>query len=698
MRKSIKLKIILGLVVTITVPVVVILALLSMSIKEQSLDAFEKSTAIELEQVDNTMTLFVDEAKQNIVMVSEYDRLADVHDGMTTYLDDAETKPAAPDPDDELGQEWTRFFKLVQSNHKGYTDVYIGTKFGGFLISNATDLPGGYDPRIRPWYKDAVQSPDKAIASSAYMSTDGQAMISIAKAAKGPDKKVLGVAAIDISLADLTKMVGDIRLGETGYVMLVQGDGVILADPMHKEYNFKAIKELKVPAYSTFFALKSGTAEVELDGKAFFAHVFTSPGLGWKFVAMIEKAEIMAPAAAMVTNGIMVVAAALLLIVAVIWFFMDQSVIKPLNRVVAFMGGIAEGDYASRIDHKRVDEIGVIFNALNDMSATLADNIDEITAKTAEAEEKAHAAELATTEAEEARSRAERAKSEGMVQAAERLEAIVSRVTSAAEDISSHADGIRKGTDIQSERIQSTATAMEEMNATVLEVARNASDAAGGADEAMNKARSGAGIVSNVVDATGEVAERAGKMKEALGGLGHQAESIGAIMGVITDIADQTNLLALNAAIEAARAGEAGRGFAVVADEVRKLAEKTMQATKEVGDAINGIQEGTRQNIKAMDGSAAAVARSTELTQKAGDVLKEIVSDTEASAAQIQSIAAAAEEQSATSEEINSSIEEINRITVETSQGVAETTDALRELSEQMTELNDLIQELKSEG
>ncbi|MBU1002085.1 MAG: HAMP domain-containing protein [Proteobacteria bacterium] len=698
MRKSIKVKIIAGLVVTITVPVVVILALLSMSVREQSLEAFEKSTAIELAQVDNTMTLFVDEAKQNIVMVSEYDRLEDVHDGMTTYLDDAETKPAAPDPDDELGQEWTRFFKLVQGNHKGYTDVYIGTKFGGFLISNATDLPGGYDPRVRPWYKDAVQSPDKAIASSAYMSTDGQAMISIAKAAKGPDKKVLGVTAIDISLADLTQMVGDIRLGETGYVVLVQGDGVILADPKHKEYNFKAITELKVPAYTALFALDKGTVEVEQDGKDFFAHVFTSPSLGWKFVAMIEKDEIMAPAVSMVKNGVLVVTAALLLIVAVIWVFMDQSVIKPLNRVVTFMGGIAAGDYASRIDHRRSDEIGVIFNALNDMSATLADNIDEITAKTAEAEDKARAAELATGEAEEARTRAERAKSEGMVQAAERLEVIVARVASAAENISRHATEIRKGTDVQSERIQSTATAMEEMNATVLEVARNASNAAEGADEARNKARSGAGIVTKVVEATKEVAERAGQMKEALGGLGKQAESIGAIMGVITDIADQTNLLALNAAIEAARAGDAGRGFAVVADEVRKLAEKTMQATKEVGDAITGIQEGTRQNIQAMDGSAAAVSRSTTLTQEAGGVLQEIVTDTESSAAQIQSIAAAAEEQSATSEEINTSIEEINRITVETSKGVAETSDALRELSEQMTELNALIQELKSEG
>ncbi len=146
-----------------------------------------------------------------------------------------------------------------------------------------------------------------------------------------------------------------------------------------------------------------------------------------------------------------------------------------------------------------------------------------------------------------------------------------------------------------------TATAMEEMNATVLEVAHNASNAAESAARARENAQVGAEGVRQAVTSIDAIKDQILDLNESMGELGSQAEGIGQIMNVVTDIADQTNLLALNAAIEAARAGEAGRGFAVVADEVRKLAEKTMQATKEVGDAVSTIQSQARSNITAVE-------------------------------------------------------------------------------------------------
>ena len=697
MNKSIKAKIILTLIVTITVPTILLFLLLSMSIQQQSEEAFIKSTKVQLKQVDETMSLFVEEAKQNITMVSRYELLREVHADMTTYIDNAEAGPGRPDPDDELGQEWTRFFKLVQGNHAGYADIYVGTRYGGMLISNPTELPGGYDPRKRPWYKEAVASPDKAIASKAYMSTDRKPMISVARVAKA-DGEVLGVAAIDISLADLTDMVAAIKLGDTGYVSMIQDDGVVLADPKESKYNFKNVSELGVPAYTTVFGLDNGSAEVELNGTTYIAQVHTSPKLGWKFVAFIEKAEITAPARSLVVQGSWTVGIALLVIVGVIWVFMDRSVIKPLKRVVGFLQGIAGGDYSARLEHRRRDEIGVILDALNEMSHTLSDNIEEITVKTREAEEKAEAAMVATREAEQARQDAERAKCEGMSHAAMRLEGIVERVSAAAEEISVQSDEIRNGTDIQTERIQATATAMEEMNATVLEVARNSGEAAEVGMEAKEHALTGSQVVEQSIAAMRTTQQQAEVLKDNMNVLGEQAEAIGQIMTVITDIADQTNLLALNAAIEAARAGDAGRGFAVVADEVRKLAEKTMGATKEVGDAIKAIQDAAARNIDSMETAVADLAQAVEMTNKSGEVLGEIVTRVEHSAGQIQGIATAAEEQSATSEEINRSIDEINRITAETARGVSESTEALAELAAQMSELANLIRELKSEG
>jgi len=178
--------------------------------------------------------------------------------------------------------------------------------------------------------------------------------------------------------------------------------------------------------------------------------------------------------------------------------------------------------------------------------------------------------------------------------------------------------------------------------------------------------------------------------------LGTQAEGIGQIMNVISDIADQTNLLALNAAIEAARAGDAGRGFAVVADEVRKLAEKTMAATKEVGDAISGIQNGARKNQENVERAVTTIEQATTLAGQSGESLQQIVSLVEISTDQVRSIATASEQQSAASEEINHSIEEINRISRETATAMNQSAQAVGELANQAGTLRGLIENMKS--
>jgi methyl-accepting chemotaxis protein len=180
-----------------------------------------------------------------------------------------------------------------------------------------------------------------------------------------------------------------------------------------------------------------------------------------------------------------------------------------------------------------------------------------------------------------------------------------------------------------------------------------------------------------------------------MGRLGEQANGIGRIIDVINDIADQTNLLALNAAIEAARAGEAGRGFAVVADEVRKLAEKTMQATKEVGTVIRGIQDGTYDSIRNVDHAAAAVAETIDLAGRAGQNLQSIVVLVDNSARQVQSIATAAEQQSAGSNEINRAVGEISRISGETDASMRAAASAVELLVAQANSLRELIRSLR---
>ena len=282
-----------------------------------------------------------------------------------------------------------------------------------------------------------------------------------------------------------------------------------------------------------------------------------------------------------------------------------------------------------------------------------------------------------------------------MLEVANHASNISDRLAAASEELSTQVGEISRGAEIQRTRVESTASAMAEMNSTVLEVARNAAQAADQSQNSRHKAEDGSGLVNRVVQSINAVNNVAHNLQGNMSELGGQAENIGSIMGVISDIADQTNLLALNAAIEAARAGDAGRGFAVVADEVRKLAEKTMSATLEVSAAITAIQASARTNIDEVHSAVQSVTEATGLANASGAALDEIVTLASDNSTVVSSIAAAAEEQSAASEEISRAIEEINRIVGETSEGIVQSSVALQELSQMAQELRTTMEELR---
>ncbi|UZP65913.1 methyl-accepting chemotaxis protein [Desulfovibrio mangrovi] len=385
-------------------------------------------------------------------------------------------------------------------------------------------------------------------------------------------------------------------------------------------------------------------------------------------------------------------------VVAALVLFIRSTLRTPMNKLVQYADDVASGRLDASIDGKFKGEILKLKEAIHAMVQSLKAKMGEAEQKSREAAEEAERAKLATAEAEEARKKAETAKQEGMLSAANILDEIVSSISAASEELSAQAIEINQSSDNQRGRISETATAMEEMNATILEVAGSSGSAAENADSTRNHAEHGEDTVQKSVKAIEHVQQLAGELKENMGHLAQRAESIGQIMTVITDIADQTNLLALNAAIEAARAGEAGRGFAVVADEVRKLAEKTMQATKEVGDAIHAIQQAAAQNNESVDTAAEAIDQATGLVVASGEALAEIVRLSETSADQIRGIATAAEEQSAASEEITQTLEEVNSLSAQIAEGIAQSTLAQQELASQSARLKELIDKIKMEN
>ncbi|NCD26991.1 MAG: chemotaxis protein, partial [Deltaproteobacteria bacterium] len=287
------------------------------------------------------------------------------------------------------------------------------------------------------------------------------------------------------------------------------------------------------------------------------------------------------------------------------------------------------------------------------------------------------------------------AQKDKIADAARRATDITTRLATATEELAAQIEESSRGTENQKLRLAETATASEQMNSSILEVARNSGEAAKNADQAKSHAETGQVVVSETVQAIETVRTRSEEMATTVQQLGEQASGIGNIIGIISDIADQTNLLALNAAIEAARAGDAGRGFAVVADEVRKLAEKTMTATKEVEQAITAIQQGTRQNITLMGNAAQSVQQTVDLTGKAGDALRRIVEVSADTADMIRNIATAAEEQSTASEQITRSTDEISLVATETADAMNQSAEAVSELARMAEDLRQLIQSMR---
>jgi len=288
------------------------------------------------------------------------------------------------------------------------------------------------------------------------------------------------------------------------------------------------------------------------------------------------------------------------------------------------------------------------------------------------------------------------AKAQAIEQAAKETGDIATGLLDFIERLSQRISQVATGAAEQRERIEQAASVMEDLQHAVETVAKSAETASQEAVNTEEKAQKGAEVVDRSMEAIRQVAKAANDLGTNMTQLGQQSDSIGAVIEVIGDIADQTNLLALNAAIEAARAGEAGRGFAVVADEVRKLAEKTMNATKEVGDNIRGIQDAATRSVTRMREATATIDEATKLAGASGEALHEIVRMAQKTAASSREIVTVSQEQTKTAQEIAASAGEVQRIADQTDDGMRQAATDVEQLTRMAGSLDGLVKRLGS--
>ena len=611
--------------------------------------------------------------------------------------------------------EIASFLRDEFQRRKGlYENIFIAGKNGKILQDGIGGTSIGTDLHEMDWYQESIKG-NQFVSKVMTSPITGRPVVAVGTPVKRGQETV-GVAAIAIEFNVLTKPITDSKIGETGYTYVSNKDGLILAHPDKS----KALKlDLSKQAGMSEITKRmhdeeSGFGSYTLDGEEKMNYFYQVPGSDWVVSSVILTREVLSQVNEVLIQQVVVGSVALILALVVAIVF-ARNLTAPIAKLVAVIGQASEGDLTSQLQINRADELGTLANAFKKMMDNLRGMIHQINAT-----------------------------SQSVAATSEELSANAEEATKATQQVSQTIEQVAKGSTNQAQSVTDIVQVMDQVGQSIQQVAAGAgeqsknvittTDMVNNMVQKINVMAEGMENVKQTAEQNGVVAENGGrsvektvdgmlKVKEAafetanrINDLGEQSQKIGQIIEVIDDIAEQTNLLALNAAIEAARAGEHGKGFAVVADEVRKLAERSGKATKEIALLITDIQKGTKLAIDAMQIGKTEVEQGVVLAQEAGKSLSEIVDGVRTTGENVHKIiglindilsgsqevsnainnvaaiteenTAAAEEMSASTEGVNSSMQNVASISEENASAAEEVSASTEELTASVEEIS----------
>ena len=626
---NIRSKLTLSFAATVILPIIAIaIVSISMTISKSS-SQFVERTHNELRQVDNGFQLFFQQIKANVKFLAESKLTAQLPDNTHSYIGAAHMMDPKNDSVEELD-----LFKLYEdfgTSHPDLLYVYTGTKEGGFVQYPSEEL-GNYDPRQRPWYKQALASPNAPILTEAYQDVIGKPVVTSALAVKNQQGEIVGVQGLDVTLSTLTDILSNTKLGKSGYLILIDDSGTVLADAKTPENNFKNIKDLPSSLFSTLQKTPNQDHfSTQHLGKDVDVASYYSQKLKWRFVGVIHSDEILAPAYSM-SMTISVIAFIMVTLFIAIGFWLANRIVHPINRVAAGLRDIAQGDgdltaRLAVIGQDEVSELAQWFNQFLDSIHQLVVDI------------KACASTLNL------------AANESGLQIAD--------VKSVSHQQEQSIDNVNNLIDSMTDIAHQTSNDCQESSATITKT--------------EEYSKEGISLISITVNEVSSLNQSLSESSQSMKSLELESENITKILDVIRSIAEQTNLLALNAAIEAARAGEQGRGFAVVADEVRTLAQRSRGATEEIDSVLMNLLDKTRVVSQQMGVNVEQSQQAIEKITQANQSFNEISSLVVQMKGNIARITQAADQQCNSSDLINDNICGINQ----SAKGIAGTADSL---------------------